>query len=112
MFSCKATMQSPFVLAERCAIEECLQPTRERLVPIAPRAVPVVGRAGAVPSHPIAKRVGDGGRGEVPCRTGLGYQIPPQAPVLIDAIYTVHTANANIVYLTPYQPRLRLRHTT
>ena len=57
------------------------QPARQRLVAIAPRAVPVVGLPRAC--YRVAKGIGDWRRRVPACRAARRRQVPAYAPVLV-----------------------------
>jgi hypothetical protein len=79
---------------------DLLQPARQRLVAVAPRAVPVVGRTRAC--NRVAKGIGDWRRRVRACRATRRRQVPTQVPVLElrarVAYLLVHRAAVTVVY--------------
>jgi hypothetical protein len=77
-----------------------LQPARQRLVAVAPRAVPVVGRTRAC--YRVAKRIGDWRRRIRTRRAAGRYQVAPQVPVLVFRLTArnllIHRAAVAVVY--------------
>ncbi len=77
-----------------------LQPARQRLVAIAPRAVPVVGRTRAC--YRVAKRIRYRRRRIRTCRAAGRRQVTAQVPVLVFrarvAYLLVHRATVAVVY--------------
>ena len=96
----RVLLQEPAYCRIVPAHADFLQPARQRLVAVAPRAVPVVGLP--IASHQVAKRIRYRRRRVRPCRAAGRYQVAPQVPVLVFRLTArnllIHRAAVAVVY--------------